>query len=85
MFRVGLHFLVFLGNVYRSTLVPQTPVHVIGHYSAIFIHIENLVQHLHIQKPDKREILECSEPFYNCIPTYIPNHVIFTKTYEYLE
>ena len=49
MFRVGLHFLVFLGNVYRSALVPQTPVHVIGHYSAIFIHIENLVQHLHMK------------------------------------
>ena len=61
----------------------QNPV--LGHYSAIFRHIQNLVQRLHMQKPDILEILEYSETFHNCILTHIQNHVIFTKIYEYSE
>ena len=56
-----------------------------GHYSAIFRHIQNLVQRLHTQKPDIAGILEYSEPFHNCILTHIQNPVIFTKIYEYSE
>ena len=41
------------------------------HYSAIFKHIQNLVKHWHMQKPGIFGILEYSEPFYNCILTYI--------------
>ena len=57
----------------------------IGHYSTIFRHIQNLVQPLHMQKPDILGILEYSEPFHNYIPTNIQNPVIFTKMYEYSE
>ena len=45
----------------------------IGHHSAIFRHIQNLVQRLHMQKPDILGILEYSEPFHNYISTYIQN------------
>ena len=61
----------------------QNPV--LGHYSAILRHIQNLVQRLHMQKPEILKILEYSETFHNCIPTHIQNHVIFTKIYEYSE
>ena len=48
----------------------------IWHYSAIFRHIQNLVQCLHTQKPGILEILEYSGTFYNCIPTYSePCHI----------
>ena len=57
----------------------------IGHHSAIFRHIQNLVQCLHMQKPDIRGVLKYSETFHNYIPTYIQNPVIFTKIYEYSE
>ena len=46
-------------------------------------HIQNLVQHLHEQKPGILGILEYSKLFHNYIPTYIQNPVIFTKKYEY--
>ena len=49
----------------------------IGHYSAVFRHVQNLVQRLHMQKPGILGILEYSEPFHNCIPTHIQNPVIF--------
>ena len=57
----------------------------IGCHSAILKHIQNLVQHLHMQKPDILRILEYSEPFHNNIPTYIQNPIMFTKISEYLE
>ena len=38
------------------------------HYSAIFRHIQNLVQRLHTQKPDILGILKHSESFHNCNP-----------------
>ena len=38
-----------------------------------------------MQKPDKPGILECSEPFYNCILTHIQNPVILTKICDYSE
>ena len=61
----------------------QNPV--IGHYLAIFRHIQNLVQHLHTQKLGILEILEHSELFHNCIPTHIQSPVTFRKLYEYSE
>ena len=48
----------------------------IGHHSAIFRHILNLVQRLHMQKPEIFGIMEYSEPFHNYIQTYIQNPVI---------
>ena len=48
----------------------------VRHYSALFRHIHNLVQHLHTQKPGILGIQEYSEPLHNCIPTNIPNPVI---------
>ena len=59
----------------------QSPA--IEHYSAIFRHIQNLVQHFQTQKPGIIGILEYSEPFHNCILTHIQNPVVFTKIYEY--
>ena len=47
------------------------------HYSAIFRHIQNLVQCLHMQKAAILEILEYPKLFLNCIPMYILNPVIF--------
>ena len=55
----------------------------IGHHSAIFRHIQDLAQRLHMQKPDLLGILEYLEPLHNYIPTYIQKLVIFTKIYEY--
>ena len=55
----------------------------IGHYLAIFWHIQNLVQRLHTQKPGILGILEYSQTFRNCIPMYIQNVVILTKIYKY--
>ena len=57
----------------------------IGHYSARFRHIQNLVQHLHMQKRGILGILEYSEPFHNCTPRHIQNPVTFRKIYEFLE
>ena len=51
----------------------------IGHYSAIFRHIQNLVQCLHTQNPGTLGILEYSKPFHNCIPTHIQNPAILRK------
>ena len=51
----------------------------IGHYSAIFSHIQNLIQRLQMQKPDILRILEYSESFHNCILMHIQSPVIFTK------
>ena len=56
-----------------------------GHYSATFRHIQNLVQHLYTQKPGILRILEYSEPFHNYIPTHIQGPVILTKIYKYPE
>ena len=55
------------------------------HYSVIFRDIQNPVQCLHMQKPGILGILEYSEPFHNCISTYIQNPNIFTKTNKYSE
>ena len=49
----------------------------IGHYTAIFMHIQNLVQCLHLQKPGILRIFEYSESFHNSIPTHIQNSRIF--------
>ena len=57
----------------------------IGHDSAFFRHIQNLVQRLHGQKPGKLRILEYSELFHNCVQTHVQNPVILTKIYEYSE
>ena len=38
-----------------------------------------------MQKPDILGILQYLEPFYNCIPEYIQDPVIFTKIFEYSE
>ena len=54
----------------------------IGLHSAIFRHIQNLVQHVHMQKIDILEILEYSQLFHNCILTHIQNPVISTKIHE---
>ena len=61
----------------------QNPV--IGNYSAIFRHIQNLVQCLHTQKSGILQSLEYSEPFLNCTPKDIENAAIFAKIYEYSE
>ena len=45
----------------------------IGYYSAIFSHIQKILQRLYTQKPGILGILKYSEPFRNCIPTYIQN------------
>ena len=68
-----------------ETLIRHIQNPVLGHYSAIFRHIQNLVQRLHVQKPDILEILEYAEPLHNCIPTRIQNPVILAKIYEYSE
>ena len=57
----------------------------IGYYSAIFKHVLNLVQRVHTEKPGILAILECSEPFHNCIPTYNQKPVILMKINEYSE
>ena len=57
----------------------------IEHHSATFRHTQNLVQRLHMKKPDILGILEYAELFHNYIPTYIQNPVIFMKIYEYSE
>ena len=45
-------------------------------HRTLFRHIQNLVQHLHMQKPDILGILQYSELFHNCIPTHIQNPAI---------
>ena len=65
-----------------ETLTSHIQNPVIGHYSAILRHIQNLVQHF-THKHGILGILEYSEPFHNCIPTNIQNPVIFTKIYKY--
>ena len=57
----------------------------VRHYSAVFRHIQDLVQRLHTQKPGILGILEYSKPFHNCIPTHIQNPVILRKINEYSE
>ena len=52
----------------------------VGHYSAIFRKIQNLMQCLHMQKPVILRILEYSEL---SMLTHIQNPVIFTKIYKY--
>ena len=54
----------------------------IGNYVAIFRHIPNLVQRLHMQKTG---ILGYSEPFHKCNSTHIQNPVTLTKIYHYSE
>ena len=57
-------------------------------HGALCSHIlayQNLMQHLHMQKPGILGILEYSEPFHNCIPKHIQNPVISTKIFEYSE
>ena len=67
-----------------ETLTRHIQNSVIGHYLAIFRHIQNLVQRLHVQKPDILEILKYSELFQNFILTYIQNPVIFTKIQKFM-
>ena len=57
--------------------------HVIRRYSAIFRHIQNLLQCLHMQKLCLLGVLEYLELFHYCIPKHIQNPVIFTKIYDY--
>ena len=54
-----------------GTLTRHIQNRAIGHYSAIFRHIQNLVQCFFMQKPGILGILEYSEPFHNYIPTHI--------------
>ena len=55
-----------LSNIYQTY---SEPCH--GHYSAIFRHIQNLMQCLHMQKPGILRILEYSELLHNCVATRI--------------
>ena len=48
-------------------------------YWAIFRHIQNVVQQLHMQKHGIFGILKHSEPFHNCISTHIQTPIIFMK------
>ena len=57
----------------------QNPV--IGNYSAIFRHIQNLVQCLHTQKSGILKSMEYSEPFLNCTPKDIENAALFSNIY----
>ena len=57
----------------------------IGHYSAIFTHIQQLVHCLHTQKRSILGILEYSELYFDRIPTHIHYPVIFTKIYKHSE
>ena len=59
-----------------KTLTRHIQEPVIGNYSAIFRHIQNLLQRLHVQKPGMLKILEYPEQFHNCILTHIQNPVI---------
>ena len=68
-----------------ETLTRHIQNFAIGHYSAIFGRIQNLLKRWHMQKAGILEILEYSEPFHNCIPTYIQNTAIFMKIYKYSE
>ena len=54
----------------------------IGHYSAIFRHIQNLVQCLHMQKPDILGILKYPKLLHNCDLIHIQNHVIFKSWHK---
>ena len=54
-------------------------------HRALFGHIQNPVQLLHMQKPSILGILEYLELFHNCIQTHIHNPDILTKIYECLE
>ena len=62
-----------------ETLTKHIQNPALGHYSAIFRHIQNFVQRLHTQKPGILKIFEYSEPFHNCI------FVMLTKIYQYSE
>ena len=57
------------------------------HIEALLRHIQNLIQHLYMQKAEILGILEYSKLFHNCIPPHIQNCAIFTKIHEltYLE
>ena len=62
-----------IGGLFKpyETLTRHIHSTAIGHYSTIFRHIQNLAQNLHTQKTCMIGILEYSELFPNCIPTYI--------------
>ena len=53
-----------------------------GHFSALNMHIQKLVQRLHMKKPGILRNLEYLGLFHNCTPRYIHNPAVFTKTYE---
>ena len=66
----------------------QSPV--IGHYSALLRHIQNLEQCLHMQKPDILEILEYSELFHlhpgaYTGPCHIYENLRLLRTLTYLK
>ena len=64
-----------------ETLTRNIQNSVIGHYSAIFRHIQNLVQRVHMQKPGVLKIMEYSEPVHNCISMHIQSSDIFKTRY----
>ena len=66
-----------------ETLIRYIQNPAMGHYSAIFRHVQNLVQCLHMQKPDILKVLEYSELIHNCIPMHIQNPVIFTNLQKF--
>ena len=65
-----------------ETLIRRIQNPVIGHYLAIFRHIHNLVERLHLQKPGMLAILQYSELFYYCIPTHTHNPLILRKIFK---
>ena len=68
-----------------ETLIRHIQNPFIGHYSAEFRDIQNLVQHLDIHKPGILEVLENSELFHNYILTHIQNiHIRIFRTLSYL-
>ena len=71
-------------SMFRGKGLFKTPWNVgqtyaIGHYSALFRHIQNLMQHLHMEKTGILGMLEYAEPFCICIHMHIQNPVILTK------
>ena len=72
MFPYGSLFLVFLAKSLLKCLSSTKD-------------IQNLVQHLYMQKPGIFGILEYSERFRYCMPMHIQDPVILKKFYEYSE
>ena len=82
MFPCGTSFCVCRQNIYRNVLFQNPPI---GYYLALFSHIQNLVQCLHMQKPSILAIIRYSELLHNFIQKHIYKPAILTKIYEYSE